>query len=270
MAFFFAVGGLGGILGSVLPGFLAVQVGSENFLYMGIPFYLVLVASFLSLLSYSDESIKNNWETKKGSIQEGVKLIIKSKTLVFILLIVVFMQLASTILYYQVNQTVEMTILDKDLRTEFFGKILGLTNAITIVLQCIGSFLLVYFLGLRLSHLCIPCIFCMNALGCLIFPVFSMVSYAYITIKAFDFSIFGILKEMLYIPLSREEKFQAKAFIDIFAYRSSKALASLLILAFQFVQAPLSAFSGLLALICVGWCWVATRMPQEEKKLYHS
>lgn len=63
---FFAVGGLGGILGSVLPGFLAVQLGSENFLYMGIPFYVVLIGSFLCLLSYSDESIKNNWETKKG------------------------------------------------------------------------------------------------------------------------------------------------------------------------------------------------------------
>lgn len=177
------------------------------------------------------------------------------------------MQLASTILYYQVNQMVEITILDKDLRTEFFGKILGLTNAITIVLQCVGSFLLVHFLGLRLSHLCIPCILCMNALGCLLFPLFSMVSYAYVTIKAFDFSVFGILKEMLYIPLSKEEKFQAKAFIDIFAYRSSKALASLLILFFQFTQASLTAFSGLLAVICLLWCWVATKMPQEAKKL---
>jgi ATP/ADP translocase len=35
----------------------------------------------------------------------------------------------------------------------------------------------------------------------------------------------------LYIPLKPEEKFQAKACIDVLAYRSSKAIASLLILA---------------------------------------
>ncbi len=263
---FFAVGGLGGIVGSFLPGFLAVKLGSENFLYMGIPFYCALVASFLILLTHSHDSVKNKWEVKKGSIQEGVKLIVKSRTLIFILLLVVFMQLTSTILYYQINQTVETTILDKDLRTEFFGKILGLTNVITVALQCLGSFLLVHFIGLRLSHFCIPCILCVNALGCLVFPFFSMFSYAYVTIKAFDFSVFGILKEMLYIPLSKEEKFQAKAFIDVFAYRSSKALASFLILAFQFIQAPFSALSWISAIVCLIWCFVATKMPQEQKK----
>ena len=49
-------------------------------------------------------------------------------------------------------------------------------------------------------------------------------------VKALDYSIFGIIKEQLYIPLGINEKFKAKAIIDVFAYRSSKALASLLIL----------------------------------------
>jgi AAA family ATP:ADP antiporter len=261
---FFTVGGLGGVLGSFLPGFLAVQLGSENFLYMGIPFYCVLILGFLYLLAHSHESIKREWDIKKGSIKEGIRLIAGSKVLIFILFIVVFMQISSTILYYQINHTVELTILDKDLRTEFFGKILGLGSILTVILQCAGSFLLIHFLGLKLSHFCIPCILCVNALGCLLFPLFSMVSYAYVTIKAFDFSIFTILKEMLYIPLSKEEKFQAKAFIDVFAYRSSKALASFLILGFQFIQAPFSLLSWISVVICLAWCWVVTKMPAEK------
>jgi len=48
--------------------------------------------------------------------------------------------------------------------------------------------------------------------------------------KSLDFSVFGVVKEMLYIPLKPDEKFRAKAVIDVFAYRSSKAVASLLIL----------------------------------------
>ena len=123
---FFAVGGLGGILGSFLPGFFAVQLGSENFLFMGIPFYCVLTWGFLYLLKHSHEQVKAVWESKKGSIQEGIRLIAKSKVLIFILLIVVFMQVSSTILYYQINYTVELTIFDKDLRTEFLARFWGL------------------------------------------------------------------------------------------------------------------------------------------------
>ncbi len=264
---FFAVGGLGGILGSFLPGFFAVQLGSENFLFMGLPFYAILTVSFLYLLKHGHEVVQTVWEKKKGSLQEGIRLIGNSKVLIFILVVVVFMQLSSTILYYQVNQTVEATIFDKDLRTEFFGKILGVTNIITVILQGAGSFLLVHFMGLRLSHFCVPCILCINAVGCLLFPVFSMMTYSYVTVKAFDFSIFNILKEMLYIPLSKEEKFQAKSFIDVFAYRSSKALASFLILAFQLIQAPLSLFSWLLVVLCIGWCWITIKMPVEEKEI---
>lgn len=256
---FFAVGGLGGVLGSFLPGFFAVKLGSENFLYMGLAFYFMLTASFFYLLKYAHPMVQEAWEKKKGSFQEGIRLIVNSKILIFILLVVVFMQLSSTILYYQVNQTVETTILDKDLRTEFFGKILGITNSITVILQAVGSFLLIHFMGLRLSHFCVPCVLGLNALATLLFPVFSMITYSYVTIKAFDFSIFNILKEMLYIPLSKEEKFQAKSFIDVFAYRSSKALASFLILGFQLIRAPLSVLSWLLVVLCLCWCWLAIR-----------
>ena len=57
----------------------------------------------------------------------------------------------------------------------------------------------------------------------------------YGTIKCFDYSVFGIIKEMLYQPLKVEEKFKAKAIIDVFTYRSAKAVASLIILLLQYL-----------------------------------
>ena len=60
--------------------------------------------------------------------------------------------------------------------------------------------------------------------------------FSFGSIKALDYSIFGIIKEMLYIPLKVEEKFKAKAIIDVFAYRSAKACASLMILCLQLVH----------------------------------
>jgi ATP/ADP translocase len=54
---------------------------------------------------------------------------------------------------------------------------------------------------------------------------------------------------VLYIPLKPDEKFRAKAVIDVFAYRSSKAIASLLILGLQSLLGM--AFFPLLGGCCI-------------------
>lgn len=261
----FAVGGLGGALGSILPGFFAVKMGSENLLYTTLPIYLALIVAYFWMLKHTDTLPKNKWE-EQSSWQEGFQLIKSSKYLTFILLIVLFMQISSTIIYYQFNTILETTIGDKDMRTEYCGRVLGIVNSLTIGLQLFGSFLLVHFLGLRTSHILIPCLLSVNALGCFLLPTFPMISYAYITIKACDFSIFGIIKEMLYIPLKINEKFHAKAIIDVFAYRTAKALASFLILFFQFVHAPFSFLSLGSIFLFVVWSLIVLGMYQHKEE----
>jgi AAA family ATP:ADP antiporter len=265
----FAVGGAGGALGSSIPTFLAVDLGSENLLFFSIPIYLILTFAYTSLLRHSQKEVKSELELSAGSLKEGLKTIGNSKPLIFILLIVLFMQVASTVTYHQFNTLLEATIGDKDLRTEYCGWVFGIVNISTIFLQVVGSSLLVHFLGLRRSHLAIPCILCVGALGSFFSPTFPMISFAYATIKTFDFSLFGVIKEMLYIPMRVEEKFQAKAIIDVFVYRSAKALASLLILALQFLQAPFSAFSWGLIILFILWAYLVIRMfkLQEEPAL---
>ena len=60
-----------------------------------------------------------------------------------------------------------------------------------------------------------------------------MATYSHMTIKTLDYSFFGIIREMLYIPLKTDEKYRAKAIIDVFAYRSAKAVASLFLIFLQ-------------------------------------
>lgn len=231
--FLFGIGGLGGVCGSMIPSFMAVKLGSENLLFLSLPIYGLLFLAYTSLLKYS------SMESGKGSFAESrdalvvLKSIKTTPALMFILLIVVFMQMSSTIIDFQFNKLLEVSVGEKDLRTQYTGRVLGLINFCTMLLQFVGSFVLLQFLGLRLSHFAVPLLLSMNALGFLIAPLFGMISFSYITIKSFDFSLFGIIKEMLYIPLKPDEKFRAKAFIDVFAYRSAKAFASLLILLLQ-------------------------------------
>ncbi len=77
-----------------------------------------------------------------------------------------------------------------------------------------------------------------------------------------DHSLFGILREMLYIPLGTEEKFQVKAVIDVFAYRSAKAFAAIfLILGQKIIPLRILPVTGVAALsIFAFWLWVTYKM----------
>jgi AAA family ATP:ADP antiporter len=236
--FFFGVGALGATLGSTLPGFFAVKIGSESLLLATLPVYLCLCFSYYFALKQTKEGVgmRLNDEKKRTSLDaftHGLKLIGSSSYLTFILWVVVLMQLSSTLIEFQFNASLEKMIQQQDLRTEYIGRILGIVHAVTISLQLFGSFFLIHFLGVKRSHLLIPLLLCMNSLAFQFFPFFGVISFTYISIKSCDFSLFGILKEVLYIPLKPDEKFRAKAVIDVFAHRSSKALASLFILGLQ-------------------------------------
>lgn len=233
--FFFGVGALGATVGSLLPGFFAVKMGSESLLFATFPLYLALsICYYFALKQTSATKIDDNKpRTSLGAFYHGLKLITSSRYLTFILLIVVFMQFSSTLIDFQFNAALEQNILQKDLRTEYTGRVLGIVHAATICLQLFGSFLLIHYLGIKRNHLLIPFFLCLNSIAFQCFPLFGVITFAYVAIKSCDFSIFGIIKEVLYIPLKPDEKFRAKAVIDIFAYRSCKALASVLILGLQ-------------------------------------
>ncbi|NGX57005.1 MAG: hypothetical protein K1060chlam5_01261, partial [Candidatus Anoxychlamydiales bacterium] len=165
--------------------------------------------------------------------KEGFSLIKKSSFLSFILLIVIFMQISTALLDYQFNFFLEKNIVNIDLRTQFTGKLTSIINGISTLFQFLGGFLLIHFIGLRRSHLLVPSLLILNVIAIFIYPSFIMATMAFVSIKSLDYSFFGIIREMLYIPLKKDEKYRAKAIIDVFAYRSSKALASLFLIFIQ-------------------------------------
>jgi AAA family ATP:ADP antiporter len=88
-------------------------------------------------------------------------------------------------------------------------------------------------------------------------PRFLAIAITKVASKAFDYSLFRAAKEILYIPLSAEEKTRGKALVDIFGYRVAKAGASLLLL-------TVLAIDGYgvrpAILVCIGIWFVVTRV----------
>ncbi|MDN3507319.1 MAG: Npt1/Npt2 family nucleotide transporter, partial [Simkaniaceae bacterium] len=252
----FALGGIGGACGSIIPSFLAITYGSQNLLFLTLPIFIAFFFFYKKLvtLRYALAPIDLKQEKKRG----GFALIKKSSVLQFILLIVVFMQIGSAIVDYQFSSFLEKTFTSTDLRTAFEGKVYGIISSAKIFFQLVGTYLVVHFMGLRLSHFLVPSILLCNAVLVVIFPGFSMITYAFSTIKSFDYSIFNIQKKLLSLPLKSEEKFKAKAVIDVFAYRSSKAVASILIIGLQFLQVnPVAQSIGITSVVIFAF-WLAT------------
>ena len=258
---FLGAGGVGSLLGSLLPGFFAVKVGSESLLYMTLPLYLCLTAAFILTLKQSNQGHSLQLEEKIGAkeaLLHGVKLVINSRTLTFIALCVLFMQLSATLIDYQFSTHLEQTVLGKDLRTQYRG-VLGIGLGISVCMQFFGTYFLIQMMGIKRLHIGFPMLLGSMSILSFLFPGFAITTHVFILLKAYDFSLFTIIKETLYIPLSSDEKFRAKAFIDVFLYRFAKVFASLIILSLQVVLTSylLPVLHSISICVFISWVTIA-------------
>ncbi len=263
----FAAGGLGSIFGSFFPGFLAVHTGSQKLFILTIPFYIVVLLAYR--FAYKRSGIVGGKKAfENPSFQFSVVgKIVRSRYLSFLLLLVVFMQMSASLLDFQFGSFLEKNIQDLDFRTQYYGRVISLVNMSSTLLQVVLGTFLLNFIKPALGHCMIPLFLGCNLVLTSFFPSLSTVSYSYIGLKAVDYSFFGVLRELLYVKLPLDQKFQVKALIDVFAYRSAKALASFFLLFFPFFLSinPVSLSMGLLAIIAVSWFYIALKMAKMEK-----
>lgn len=274
--FFFAVGTCGALLGNFLGSSLAVSWGSAQLLLLTLPVYFLVGIGYLRVLFLSD--LKDPSRPIETTTKEGFKnlqLMFRSRTLKLILASVVFMQVAATLFDYQFSTFLDREIPDQDVRTAFQSNLFFFVNLASFGLQTFVAFFMVNRIGMKKSQLLLPAVLLLNTIGCLFDPRFFMISYAFSVVKIFDYSLFTLLKEMLYVPLSRKEKFKARAIIDVFAYRSSKAIASLTIISLPTFFS--SGRKGIWVLFFLYCGWLATiyllyyrerKEQQEESSLF--
>jgi AAA family ATP:ADP antiporter len=85
--------------------------------------------------------------------------------------------------------------------------------------------------GVRIALLVLPVAVLAASAGYTALPILWAGSLLNTADNAFSYSINQSAKESLYVPTSRDEKYKAKAFIDMFVQRFAKAIAVLLSLA---------------------------------------
>ncbi len=230
--------GLGGVLGGVFgTSFVRIwikQVSISNWLLicLGLAVLIIIIAFMAGRfvkrnppqLEEQKQEEAEEKSTGKNPAIEGAVLVFRNSYLLAIVGIVGLYEVISTLMDFQFTSTIEH-FLDGPAIGEHFATIFTITNWTSMLVQLfLTSFIMTRF-GLTVALMILPLAALAGSMGFLVLPILWMGSLLNTADNGFSYSINQSAKETLYVPTTREEKYKAKAFIDMFVQRFAKAIA---------------------------------------------
>ena len=154
---------------------------------------------------------------------EGVRLVFRSRYLLAIVGLVGIYEVVSQLLDYQFTATVVHYVTGAT--GEHFATVYAITNIVALMVQLFVTANVMSRFGVKAALLVMPMLI-LGASGLyLLLPILWVGSSLNTVDNSLNYSINQSARESLYTPLSRDEKYKAKAFIDMFLYRTAKVVA---------------------------------------------
>ena len=124
------------------------------------------------------------------------------------------------------------------------------------------------YLGVRVALLILPVIALTGYAFLVFYPILGIIRWAKTAENSTDYSLQNTVRQVLFLPLTREEKYQAKQAIDTFFVRAGDVLSALLV----FVGTSLLVFKvkhfAIVNLILVlVWIVLAIMIGKENRRL---
>lgn len=226
--------GLGGVSGGWFgTEILRVKINDFSLAeWMWICLVVALIIAFIAgvvgrLIKHTqveeEATAQENIKSENAAL-EGAKLVFRSPYLLSIVAIVGIYEMVSTIMDFQFSATISH-YLEGDAIGQQFATVFAFTNRFAFLIQILlTSFVMTRF-GVGIALMFLPVAALMGSVGFLIMPTLLMGCALNTCDNGFSYSINQSAKEVLYVPTTRDEKYKAKAFIDMFVQRFAKALA---------------------------------------------
>jgi AAA family ATP:ADP antiporter len=228
-----AGGVIGGAFGSLVVRVWIKQVSMATWLWVtfGIAAVIIAIAKSAGKLVAQNtpriqkvpEEVKMDKPAGNPAI-EGAKLVFQSRYLLAIVGIVGLYEIVSTVMDFQFTATVEHFVSKEELG-QHFSTIYTITNFVAVFVQLFLTSVVMSRFGVRTALLVLPTAIILGSAGFLALPILWVGSFLNTADNAFNYSINQSAKEALYVPTTRDQKYKAKAFIDMFVMRFAKALA---------------------------------------------
>lgn len=202
----------------------------------------------------------------KASFLDGLYLIVTRPYVLGIFTMVAFYELVIVMIDFQFKWLAAAEYRG-DALTNFFTTYAIAINVIAVLSVLIGSKKIMSRLGLARTLLLLPVVVGAAAIIVNVNPVLWVAFSVMVMCKSINYSLNQPAKEQLYIPTSRNTKYKAKAWIDMFGIRLSKGTASAINTLRPILGvATFSLMSlGLSAGLIVVWFWAAMFLGKEHK-----
>ena len=227
------------VLGGVAGGFFGATVAAVRvddlsmvqwlWIFMVLAVAIVVIAGAAGKM-FARKSLPQAPEPEEKPISAGnplteaARMVFRSRYLLSIVAIVGLYEMVSTTMDFQFKSTIAY-YLDGPAISVHIATVQAISNGISFSIQIFLTSLVMRRFGVGTALLVLPVMALAGSVGFLVAPLLLTGSALYVCDNGFNNSINQSSKEVLYVPTTREEKYQAKAFIDMFVQRFAKALA---------------------------------------------
>lgn len=248
---------LGGVLGGVFGStFLRMHIGDFQtatwlWICFGVTLVIMLLAASVARVQKVFEAADaprspmfTRFDTRAGIA--GARVVARSPYLLSIVSLVALYEVVSAVLDFQFSATIthylEGEAIDQHLATVFM-----ITNWVSLAVQLLATSWVMRKLGVSAALSVLPLTVLAVSSGFVLLPSLWVGSFLSIADNALNYTMNQSAKESLYVPTSPTEKYQAKAFIDVFVQRTAKVIGLVFILLIDGIWAKNFAFVRILS-----------------------
>ncbi len=277
---FIAAGGTAGALtGPALTAALAVPLGPTNLLLISAGLLGGAVFCVKRLIAWRENSIARaaaagdstateaEDQAMGGGILAAFQLVLKSPYLIGICLLMLLFTTLATFLYFQQAHIIRDHFADSADRTTVFAVMDFTVNALTIIVQLFLTGRIVKHLGLGWTLALIPLLLGIGFLILGLTPVLGTIIMLQIIRRAGNYAVMKPAREMLYVVLSKEEKYKAKNFIDTAIYRGGDVVSAWAFAGLQGLGFTLSAIALIAVPLSAIWALISFKLGKTQEAL---
>jgi ATP:ADP antiporter, AAA family len=235
----------------------------------GVAIAIVMISVFMAFSANTAPVATAAKSTKKPTgIIEGLKLLLTRPYVMGIFCISTVYEVVGTILDYQMKVLGSQAYPTAESFTKFLGHFGQAVNGLALVFALVGTSFFMRRFGLTFCLILFPMTVGLVVGYVYFFPALWVVFGGMVAIKGLSYALNNPTKEVMYIPTSKDVKFKAKGWIDMFGGRSAKSLGSAVTDNLKHSVEGLMNYGTAISLVMVaGWIGVAAYVGKTFNKL---
>jgi len=276
-------GQLGAILGGLLVGALARTKAFSILLLLAAAMLSLAILAVLRIFNWQkkrqladkEEAAKQKEKprtTAKVGFRDALETTRQNLYLKLLAGIMVTTLIVSTLIDFQFNSVVGTRVAGGSSLASFFGYFNAGTMAFAFLFQLLLTSQIIRNFGIRMTLLFYPLIllFCSAGIGIIAYASIVPAILIKASDKSLAYSLNQSVRELLYIPISPEQKYKSKIFIDMFVNRFAKGLGAivLMVLLVFFPKTLAIRFISLAVFVVIAaWIYLNLRVSREYANL---